>query len=120
MHRYRDSNEFIRTLCMENLSTSIVLRPSLFLQDKYLKYFGWMLSDSSAEVRRSALVALNLPFDTLKQRIENGSDDGSIDLSASSTWRPQPPARTVAPSTSTSSPPRHDSPPLPPPRGLPR
>ncbi|GMH47081.1 hypothetical protein TrRE_jg2259 [Triparma retinervis] len=81
MHRYRDSNEFIRTLCMENLSTSIVLRPSLFLQDKYLKYFGWMLSDSSAEVRRAALVALNLPFDTLKQRIENGSDDGSIDLS---------------------------------------
>jgi cohesin complex subunit SA-1/2 len=80
MHRYRDSNEFIRTLCMENLSTSIVLRPSLFLQDKYLKYFGWMLSDSSAEVRRAALVALNLPFDTLKQRIENGSDDGSIDL----------------------------------------
>ena len=51
MHRYRDSNEYVRTLCLENLATSIILRPSLFLQDKYLKYFGWMLSDTSPEVR---------------------------------------------------------------------
>jgi len=54
MHRYRDSNPVIRALCLEYLATACVVRPNLFLSDKYLKYFGWHLSDkvrSSSDAR---------------------------------------------------------------------
>ncbi|GMH57862.1 hypothetical protein TrVE_jg11868 [Triparma verrucosa] len=80
MHRYRDSNEHLRVMCLQNLATSMVLRPSLFLADKYLKYFGWMLSDLSPTVRVAALAGLTLPFETVEQRSLNNSDNGSIDL----------------------------------------
>ncbi|GMH66554.1 hypothetical protein TL16_g04458 [Triparma laevis f. inornata] len=84
MHRYRDSNEHLRVMCLENLATSMVLRPSLFLADKYLKYFGWMLSDTNPVVRVAALAGLTLPFDTVEERQQNNSDNGSIDLQSMS------------------------------------
>lgn len=45
MHRYRDMDPEIRMSCIQSLGTWIVSYPSLFLQDLYLKYLGWTLSD---------------------------------------------------------------------------
>lgn len=37
MHRYRDSNEVVRAMCVEYLAAAVVVRPQVFLCDKYLK-----------------------------------------------------------------------------------
>ena len=62
IHRYRDSNLHIRALSMESLSVMTLQRPDLYLADKYLKYFGWMLSDKEEKVRLSALSGLLAPY----------------------------------------------------------
>jgi cohesin complex subunit SA-1/2 len=62
IHRYRDSNPYIRCHSLEFLSQLTLLRPDLFLRDKYLKYFGWMSSDKVAVVRLAALNGLMAPF----------------------------------------------------------
>jgi cohesin complex subunit SA-1/2 len=62
IHRYRDSNPYIRGQSMETLSKLCLLRPDVFLRDKYLKYFGWMASDKVASVRVAALQGLLAPF----------------------------------------------------------
>lgn len=62
IHRYRDSDMFIRQFCMQALADFICIRPDLFMCDKYLKYFGWMMSDKAEIVRIAALVGLNRPF----------------------------------------------------------
>lgn len=61
-HRYRDSNLFIREATIKSLSRMTIQRPDLFLTDKYLKYFGWMISDSAACVRVASLEGLHAPF----------------------------------------------------------
>lgn len=45
MHRYRDVDPEIRMACISSLGNWILLYPSLFLQDLYLKYLGWTLND---------------------------------------------------------------------------
>jgi len=62
VHRYRDSNEHIRTMCIESLSRFSLQRPDLFLTDKYLKYFGWMMHDKNPRVRCAAFDGLLQPF----------------------------------------------------------
>ena len=44
-----------------------ICRPDIFLNGKYLKYFGWMLSDKAECIRIAALKALNLPFKVVKE-----------------------------------------------------
>jgi hypothetical protein len=44
-HRFRDVSEEVRTTVIEAVGQWIVLRPATFLDDKYLKYIGWALSD---------------------------------------------------------------------------
>ncbi len=80
MQRYRDSNMFIRASSIQALGTMVVRRPDLFLKDKYLKYFGWMLSDKAECVRIAALKALNLPFELVQEAEKYGGESG-IDLS---------------------------------------
>ena len=63
MHRYRDSHPYIRATCLAALSKMTLTRPDLFLRDKYLKYFGWMMSDKVEVVRFHALQGLLHPFD---------------------------------------------------------
>jgi hypothetical protein len=63
MHRYRDSHPYIRATCLAALSKMTLQRPDLFLKDKYLKYFGWMMSDKAEVVRYHALLGLLSPFD---------------------------------------------------------
>lgn len=44
-HRFRDVSEEVRTTVIEAVGQWIVQRPATFLDDKYLKYIGWALSD---------------------------------------------------------------------------
>ena len=74
IHRYRDANMFIRAMSMQALGTMVVRRPELFLKDKYLKYFGWMLSDKAECVRIAALQALNRPFEVVQEAEKNGRE----------------------------------------------
>jgi cohesin complex subunit SA-1/2 len=62
IHRYRDTNPKIRISSMEWLSTLTVKRPDLFLENKFLKYFGWLASDKEPQVRLAAVQALLEPF----------------------------------------------------------
>ncbi|XP_030451538.1 sister-chromatid cohesion protein 3 [Syzygium oleosum] len=58
VHRYRDIDPNIRMSCIESLGVWILLYPSLFLQDLYLKYLGWTLNDKNAGVRKASVIAL--------------------------------------------------------------
>jgi cohesin complex subunit SA-1/2 len=62
MSRYRDSNPFIRAENIMALSNMIIMRPDIYLSDKYLKYIGWTLSDKESCVRKASLLALTAPF----------------------------------------------------------
>lgn len=44
-HRFRDVAEDIRAVVITGVGTWIKLHPAEFLQDNYLKYLGWALSD---------------------------------------------------------------------------
>jgi len=77
MQRYRDANMFIRASSIQALGTMVVRRTDLFLKDKYLKYFGWMLSDKAECVRIAALQALNLAFQVLQDAEKNGKETGT-------------------------------------------
>ena len=80
IHRYRDSNMFIRATSIQALDEMVVRRPDLFLKDKYLKYFGWMLSDKAECVRIAALRAMNRPFELWQDAEKNGTEH-KIELS---------------------------------------
>lgn len=67
MHRYRDSSMYIRATALKSLSRMTLQRPDLFLVDKYLKYFGWMVSDKDASVRVASLQGLHAPFLAVQQ-----------------------------------------------------
>lgn len=73
MHRYRDSNMHIRAFALESLSRMTLMRPDIFLGDKYLKYFGWMLHDKCACVRQAAIAGIAAPFKALAQRATSSS-----------------------------------------------
>ena len=45
VHRYKDSANHIRALCMVSLGGWIQSFPDEFLQDTCLKYIGWTLND---------------------------------------------------------------------------
>jgi cohesin complex subunit SA-1/2 len=81
MHRFRDSNLYIRATTLKSLSRMTIQRPDLFLVDKYLKYFGWMVSDKAASVRVAGLEGLHAPFLALEQKkAKSSSRKNPIDL----------------------------------------
>lgn len=55
VHRFKDVDEDIRCESMVHLSTWIKSYPEYFLKVTFLKYFGWLLSDSSVNVRLQVL-----------------------------------------------------------------
>ena len=73
MHRYRDANMHIRAFALQSLSKMTLIRPDIFLGDKYLKYFGWMLSDKRACVRQAAISGLAAPFIAVAERATDSS-----------------------------------------------
>jgi cohesin complex subunit SA-1/2 len=76
MNRYRDSNPFIRAENITALSKMTLLRPDIYLSDKYLKYIGWTLSDKVPCVRIESLSALTAPF--LQKSIDLASMENVI------------------------------------------
>lgn len=92
MHRYRDIDPNIRVSCIQSLGVWILSYPSLFLQDRYLKYLGWTLNDKSAGVRKASVVALqtlyevddNVPsLDLFTQRFSNRMIELADDIDVS-------------------------------------
>lgn len=65
-------------MCIESLSRMTLQRPDLFLTDKYLKYFGWMLHDKDHHVRIAALNGLYQPFKAV-QDAQDGKEVAPAD-----------------------------------------
>lgn len=59
VHRYRDIDPKIRTECVEAIGNWIHELPSVFLEGAYLRYMGWMLSDTHAPVRHEVIKQLH-------------------------------------------------------------
>uniref|UniRef100_A0A8C9T4B4 Cohesin subunit SA n=1 Tax=Scleropages formosus TaxID=113540 RepID=A0A8C9T4B4_SCLFO len=58
LKRYRDVVPDIRAICMEELGIWMRLYSSMFLNDSYLKYVGWMLHDKQPDVRLKCVQGL--------------------------------------------------------------
>lgn len=58
LKRYRDVLPEIRSLCMEELGLWMKLYSSVFLNDSYLKYMGWMMHDKIPDVRLKCVLGL--------------------------------------------------------------
>ncbi|KAI3614191.1 mitotic cohesin complex [Moniliophthora roreri] len=93
IHRYRDLDPVIRAECISFLSTFFSVLPSHFAANSnYLRYVGWVLSDSAAQVRLAAVKALQAVYDTAgikgqkrKKTVGaagNNKDTGGVSLSA--------------------------------------
>uniref|UniRef100_A0A673KX03 Cohesin subunit SA n=1 Tax=Sinocyclocheilus rhinocerous TaxID=307959 RepID=A0A673KX03_9TELE len=58
LKRYRDVIPEIRAICMEELTMWMKLYSSVFLNDSYLKYVGWMMHDKQPDVRLKCVLGL--------------------------------------------------------------
>jgi cohesin complex subunit SA-1/2 len=61
-NRFRDISEEIRIDSVVALGDWVIKHPPLFLDNTRLKYIGWMLSDTSAVVRRAAVGVIEKLF----------------------------------------------------------
>lgn len=55
IHRYRDVDNIIRIECLRALGHWMMTYEAIFFQAKYLRYFGWLLSDPTDSVREEAV-----------------------------------------------------------------
>ena len=62
VHRYRDIDPRIRTDCVHELATWILKLPDMFFDGTYLRYLGWVLSDTSALTRAEVIKSLTRIF----------------------------------------------------------
>lgn len=58
VHRYRDVDPKIRAECVASLGYWILTYRQLFLEGQYLRYLGWVLSDTSAQTRGEVIKQL--------------------------------------------------------------
>ena len=58
LHRYRDVDPYIRATCVSHLTEWIIVYPKKFLDNSYLRYIGWILSDKAPEARTEATNAI--------------------------------------------------------------
>ncbi|WAQ86538.1 hypothetical protein PtA15_7A264 [Puccinia triticina] len=58
VHRYRDADPNIRVDCIQALGQWMAMVPDYFLEGNYLRYIGWVLTDSHKDARNEALRAL--------------------------------------------------------------
>lgn len=59
VHRYRDTDPKIRAECVEALGNWIWGLPTVFMEPSYLRYLGWMLSDTNGVTRQEVLKQLS-------------------------------------------------------------
>ncbi|EPY51704.1 mitotic cohesin complex [Schizosaccharomyces cryophilus OY26] len=64
VHRYRDVEPKIRIDCLKELGNWINIVPSVFFSGSYLRYLGWMLSDTNTTVRLTVIKVLQKIFET--------------------------------------------------------
>lgn len=57
VQRYRDVDTLLRERCVEAIHSWIITYPEVFLDNAYLRYIGWSLSDKCAQVRLASLAA---------------------------------------------------------------
>ncbi|KAH0551614.1 hypothetical protein GP486_007167 [Trichoglossum hirsutum] len=62
VHRYRDVDPRIRADCVQALGHWIVTLPELFFEGQYLRYLGWVLSDTSPPTRLEVVKQLQRLF----------------------------------------------------------
>ncbi|KAH0535970.1 hypothetical protein FGG08_007127 [Glutinoglossum americanum] len=62
VHRYRDVDPKIRADCVQALGHWIVTLPELFFEGQYLRYLGWVLSDTSPPTRSEVVKQLQKLF----------------------------------------------------------
>ena len=62
VHRYRDVDPKIRVDCVAALGTWIATAPDIFFGGQYLRYLGWVLSDTSAPTRAEVIKQLTRLF----------------------------------------------------------
>lgn len=62
VHRYRDLDPNIRAECVKAMGSWFTHYPAHFLDSSYLRYVGWVLSDSSTPVRLEAVRALAVVY----------------------------------------------------------
>lgn len=55
VHRYRDVDPKIRADCVAALGDWIITLPDVFFEGQYLRYLGWVLSDTSAPTRSEVI-----------------------------------------------------------------
>jgi cohesin complex subunit SA-1/2 len=59
IHRYRDVDARIRSDCVKALGEWVVTFPDHFFDGTFLRYLGWVLSDTNKETRHEVLKALH-------------------------------------------------------------
>ncbi|OLL23153.1 Cohesin subunit psc3 [Neolecta irregularis DAH-3] len=58
IHRYRDVDAKIRMECVHELGSWMLKLPSIFFESSYLRYLGWVLSDTHAPARHEVIRTL--------------------------------------------------------------
>lgn len=58
VHRYRDVDPKIRIDCMHELGIWMEVLPIIFFDSKYIRYFGWLLSDINSHTRTQVIKSL--------------------------------------------------------------
>ena len=62
VHRYRDVDPRVRAECVTALGNWIVSYRQMFLEGQYLRYLGWVLSDTVAQTRSEVIKQLKILF----------------------------------------------------------
>ncbi len=62
VHRYRDVDPKIRVECVTAMGNWIMTYRKMFLEGQYLRYLGWVLSDTVAHTRAEVVKQLKLLF----------------------------------------------------------
>ena len=66
VHRYRDVDSKIRAECVNALGTWILTYRKMYLEGQYLRYLGWVLSDTVSHTRSEVIKQLRLLFKNSK------------------------------------------------------
>lgn len=73
VQRYRDVDHGIRERCLIELITWIESLADVFLDNSYLRYLGWSLSDKQARVRKLAASSIRVLVKNAAWRVSLGS-----------------------------------------------
>jgi cohesin complex subunit SA-1/2 len=60
VHRYRDVDPKIRVECVAALGSWVITYRKMFLEGQYLRYLGWVLSDTVAQTRAEVVKQLKI------------------------------------------------------------